>query len=61
VDALRELSGQEEFVAEFAPPRLGEVHRSCLDVSRARQELGFSAVTELREGLRATLESAVPT
>jgi UDP-glucose 4-epimerase len=39
----------------FAPERPGEVRRSCLDVSRARRELGWEAETELREGLRTTL------
>jgi UDP-glucose 4-epimerase len=39
----------------FAPERPGEVKRSCLDVSRARRELGWEAETELREGLRTTL------
>jgi UDP-glucose 4-epimerase len=36
---------------EFAPDRPGEVSRSCLDVSRARAELGWSAEVELRDGL----------
>jgi GDP-L-fucose synthase len=30
--------------------------RRCLDVSRARREFGFQARTELREGLRRTIE-----
>jgi UDP-glucose 4-epimerase len=59
VDVLRELSGNNDFVPEFAPPRLGEVQRSCLDVSRARAELGWSATTNLRDGLRLTLEATV--
>jgi UDP-glucose 4-epimerase len=59
VDALRELSGQTDFVPDFAAPRLGEVQRSCLDVSRARAELGWSATTNLRDGLRLTLEATV--
>jgi UDP-glucose 4-epimerase len=40
---------------EFAPERLGEVRRSCLDVTRARRELGWEAEVELREGLRRIL------
>ena len=39
----------------FASERPGEVRRSCLDVSRARRELGWEAEIELREGLRTTL------
>jgi UDP-glucose 4-epimerase len=58
VDALRELSGRSDFEPEFAPARLGEIQRSCLDVGRARAELGWSAATELLEGLRLTLEWA---
>jgi UDP-glucose 4-epimerase len=40
---------------QFAPERLGEVRRSCLDVNRARAELGWTAQTELQDGLRRTL------
>ena len=40
---------------EFAPERMGEVRRSCLDVARARRELGWEAHTELEAGLRRTL------
>jgi UDP-glucose 4-epimerase len=36
---------------EFAPARPGEVRRSCLDVSRARDELGWSPRVQLRDGL----------
>jgi UDP-glucose 4-epimerase len=42
---------------EFAPERPGEVTRSCLDVTRAGQELGWQARTELAEGLARTLAS----
>jgi len=40
---------------EFAPERPGEVQRSCLDVSRARAELGWSAEVALGDGLRRIL------
>ena len=39
----------------FEPARPGEVRRSCLDVSRARRELGWEARTSLRDGLRVIL------
>jgi UDP-glucose 4-epimerase len=39
----------------FAPERAGEVRRSCLDVARARRELGWEAQVELTDGLRAIL------
>ncbi|TMK39936.1 MAG: NAD-dependent epimerase/dehydratase family protein [Actinobacteria bacterium] len=56
VEALREISG-EEFEPEFAPPRMGEVQRSCLDVERARRELGWEAEVDLLDGLRRTLDA----
>jgi UDP-glucose 4-epimerase len=58
VAALREAAGvgEGEFEPEFAPARAGELHRSSLDVTRARAELGFSAETDLVSGLRSTLE-----
>ncbi|MFL5823909.1 MAG: NAD-dependent epimerase/dehydratase family protein [Solirubrobacteraceae bacterium] len=56
--ALDEVSDRGPLAdPEFAPERLGEVSRSCLDVSRAREELGWTAQTELRDGLRRTLAS----
>jgi UDP-glucose 4-epimerase len=42
---------------EFAPERQGEVRRSCLDVDRARGELGFEAGVELEDGVRKVLGS----
>jgi UDP-glucose 4-epimerase len=39
----------------FAPPRPGEVSRSCLDVNRARAELGWEAEVGLQDGLRKIL------
>ena len=40
--------------AEHAPARLGELQRSFLDPERAAHELGFSAMVDLEDGLRAT-------
>jgi UDP-glucose 4-epimerase len=45
------------FEAEHAPERPGEVRRIALDTSRARQELGWEAVTGLEGGLERTLAS----
>lgn len=60
VEAMTAL--EPEAAASFQPifedARLGELQRSCLDVSRAREELGFEAHMSLRDGLRATLEAA---
>ena len=59
VAALRDAGGvdESEFEPEFARARPGEVERSCLDISRAREELGFTASTGLVEGMRATLDA----
>ncbi len=39
----------------FAPPRLGEVRRSCLAIDRAQEQLGWRPTVGLRAGLRRTL------
>jgi UDP-glucose 4-epimerase len=39
---------------EFAPPRLGELQRSVLDVRRARRDLGWRPEHGLEHGLRET-------
>ncbi len=57
VDALRELGGREDFEAQLAPARPGEVQRIALDASRAEGELGWRAETGLDQGLRLTLDS----
>jgi UDP-glucose 4-epimerase len=55
IEALNDVSGGEMPELEFAPERPGEVRRSCLDVTRARRELGWEAQVELRDGLRRIL------
>jgi len=40
--------------AEHAPARLGELQRSFLDPTRAAESLGFTAMVDLEDGLRAT-------
>ena len=44
---------------ELAPLRTGELERSCLDSSRARDELGWRAEIGLEEGLAATYHALV--
>jgi UDP-glucose 4-epimerase len=44
-----------DFSPEFADARPGEIERSCLDVTRAREALGWSAQVELAEGLEHTM------
>ncbi len=53
--ALREAGGERLPDPDFAPQRPGEVKRSCLDVARARRELGWRARVGLRDGLREIL------
>jgi UDP-glucose 4-epimerase len=43
---------------DFLPARPGEVARSRLDVTRAREELGWEAVLSLRDGLELILAFA---
>ena len=47
-----------EFAPELRPARAGEVLRSCLDVGRARRELGLTETTSLMTGLADTLNWA---
>jgi len=51
-------TGKVRILAVFAPARLGEMERSCLDVTRAREELGWAPTVDLAEGLRRTVEWA---
>lgn len=44
------------FLAEFEPARPGEVRHSCLDVRRARHELGIGEPTPLLDGVRSTYQ-----
>jgi UDP-glucose 4-epimerase len=55
VDALREVADRRLPDPVFKPARPGEVQRSCLDVSRARDELGWEPKVQLRDGLRTIL------
>jgi UDP-glucose 4-epimerase len=42
--------------AVYAPPRAGELRRSALDASRARETLGWTPTTSLQAGLQHTLD-----
>jgi UDP-glucose 4-epimerase len=52
-DLCARIAGSET-KAEHAPARLGELQRSSLDPELAASELGFRAMVELEDGLRAT-------
>jgi UDP-glucose 4-epimerase len=55
--ALKDVApeGAAALEPEFAPERPGEVMRSCLDVGRAKRELGWEPEVGLRDGLRRIL------
>jgi UDP-glucose 4-epimerase len=55
--ALRDLDGSHPFELEHAPERPGEIHRSAVDPSLARDALGWEARVQLADGLRRTLAS----
>jgi UDP-glucose 4-epimerase len=52
-DACRSVSGVE-LDPEYATPRLGELQRSVLDITRTEADLGWKPQRSLEEGLRAT-------
>lgn len=56
VEILAGLAGVD-FEPEFAPARLGELQRSCLDVGRARSTLGWEPTLAISDGLASTLEA----
>jgi len=56
LEALGELGAEGAAVRpRFAPERRGEVRRSCLDVTRARVELGWEPRVSLHDGLKRLL------
>ncbi|MBI5309644.1 MAG: GDP-mannose 4,6-dehydratase [Actinobacteria bacterium] len=57
VDALAPHAAGD-FTPAFEPPRLGELPRSALDVSRAGEALGWKASVSIEQGLPATLDWA---
>jgi UDP-glucose 4-epimerase len=57
IEALKQLSGKEDFEPEFAPERTGEVQRITIDAGRAQRELNWRAEMGLEDGLRVTLDS----
>ena len=54
---LLELIEEMGVTHELAPPRPGEIARSCLDPSAARSELGWRPRVPLADGVARTLES----
>ena len=54
-DVMAALAGRDE-PPRYAPARLGELQRSCLDPGRAGIHLGWEPWTSLEEGLRRTID-----
>jgi nucleoside-diphosphate-sugar epimerase len=52
---VKEITGTSAAIVHVEA-RPGEIARRCPDISRARSELGWSPVTPLEEGLRATID-----
>jgi UDP-glucose 4-epimerase len=40
---------------EHAPPRVGEVERNCLDITKARRQLGWEPRVRVPDGIRRTI------
>ena len=57
VHLLGKLGGRDDFQAEHAPDRPGEIMHIALDATRAREELGWEPKVQLEEGLERTLAS----
>jgi UDP-glucose 4-epimerase len=55
-ESLRTAAGMA-LQGELAPLRPGELERSCIDPSRAREQLGWEAEVGLEEGLAATFRA----
>lgn len=53
LSTIRAVTGEEPRV-RFTPPRRLDVPVSCLDISRAAAELGWSPTTALEEGIEKT-------
>ena len=53
---LKSLTGKVDVVADYQPPRPGDVKHSLADISRARTRLGFEPRIDLRTGLQLTID-----
>ena len=57
-EALRGAAGSD-LEPELEPLRPGELRRSCIDASLAREALGWSAQVPFAEGVRSTYEALI--
>ncbi len=55
---ILEASGRGDLTPIHAPPREGDVRRSCADISRAVRDLGWKPKIRLEDGIRELVEHA---
>jgi len=55
VDALNKIIGKNT-KPKFLPVRAGDVFRTCADISRIKQVLGFKPAVNFEEGLKRTVD-----
>ena len=53
--AIADAAGKPD-EPEFHPPRLGDLRRSCLDISRAENVLGWTPKVKLDDGIARTVD-----
>lgn len=56
-EAYRELSRKDPLPVQHGPTKPGEQRRSCVEIVKAKKELGWSPQVELADGLKKTLKS----
>ncbi len=56
LEELKSLTGKTDVVADYSPPRAGDVKHSLADISRARNLLDFEPRVDLRTGLQLTID-----
>ena len=56
LDELKSVTGRTGVVADYQPPRVGDVRHSLADISRAHDLLGYQPKVDLREGLKRTVD-----
>lgn len=56
LDEVKSLTGSPAVVADYLPPRAGDVKHSLAEISRARALLDFEPRIDLRTGLQLTID-----
>ena len=57
IELLKGVGGSDDFEPELADAKPGDVRRNAIDASKAAAELGWRPRTDLKEGIRRTLDS----